>query len=440
MKLSERAHTKDVLEGKTNESVLVAGFVRELRDFGKLKFIILADREGEVQITAKKGEASEKVLETIDKLGKEWVIAVKGKVRESEKAPGGKEIVPEEIKILAEAESVLPLEVRSKAKAELPTRLDNRFLDLRKPEVRAIFKIRSETVNIIREFFHSQGFYEVHTPKIVASATESGANVFPILYFEKEAFLAQSPQFYKQACVVGGFEKVFEIAPAFRAEKHHTTRHLTEYTSVDMEMGFIDSYEDIMRIVERLIAEIFSRVPELCEKELELLGIELAKPELPFPRITMREAYKLLEREGYSVSYGDELDTEGEKLFGKIVKEKFGSEFVFLTEFPWKTRPFYTYRKEDEPEWTCSFDLIYKGVEIVTGGQREHRYEALLRQCREKGINPERLEFYLKMFRYGAPPHGGFGLGLDRLVMLMLNLSNVREAVLFPRDPERLEP
>ena len=435
--LEERIPASQVKAGK---NVVVAGWVREIRDFGKLKFVILADRSGEVQITAKASEVSSEILNTIDKLGREYVILVKGKARENEKAPHGIEIVPEHIEILNKSERVLPLEIRSKAKAELPTRLDNRFLDLRKPNVFAIFKIRSEVVSAIREFFHQNGFIEVHTPKIVASATESGANVFPILYFEKEAFLAQSPQFYKQACMIAGFEKVFEIAPAFRAEKHHTVRHLTEYTSVDAEISFIKNHEDVMHVVENLIKYIFEKVSQACEKELKLLNVELSIPELPIKRITMREAYKLLEKEGYTVEYGDELDTEGEKLFGKIVKEKFNTEFVFLTEFPWKVRPFYTYRKEDEPEWTKSFDLIYKGVEIVTGGQREHRYEILLEQCKEKGINPEAIEFYLRMFKYGAPPHGGFGLGLDRLVMLMLNLPNIREATLFPRDPERLEP
>ena len=434
--LGKRIPTSEVKTG----IVVVAGWVREIRDFGRLKFILLADREGEIQITAKAGEVENGIMETMDKLGKEYVIAVKGKVRENKKAPGGREIVPEKIEILNESERVLPLEVRSKAKAELPTRLDNRFLDLRKPEVLAIFKIRSEAANAIREFFYKNSFIEVHTPKIVASATESGANVFPILYFEKEAFLAQSPQFYKQACMVAGFERVFEIAPAFRAEKHHTVRHLTEYTSVDAEISFIKDHEDVMRVVENLIKHVFERVSERCEKELKVLNLDISAPKLPIKRITMLEAYKLLEKEGYSVEHGDELDTEGEKLFGKIVKEKFGTEFVFLTEFPWKVRPFYTYRKEKEPEWTKSFDLVYKGVEIVTGGQREHRYNVLLSQCKEKGINPEAIDFYLKMFRYGAPPHGGFGLGLDRLVMLMLNLSNVREATLFPRDPERLEP
>ena len=438
--LKKRVSTLFAKQLQEGEEVILAGWVRELRDFGKLKFIILADGEGEMQITAKKGEVEEDLLSLIDAIGREWVIAVKGKIRKNEKAPSGKEVVPEEILVLNRSESVLPLEVRSRARAELPTRLDNRFLDLRRPETGAIFRIRSEISNAIREFFHRNGFVEIHTPKIVASATESGANVFPILYFEREAFLAQSPQFYKQAAIIGGLERVFEIAPAFRAEKHHTVRHLTEYTSVDMEVGFIEGYEDVMEWVEKLIVYVLSSVKERCGNELKLLGKEIEVPRVPFPRVTMRKAYKLLEAEGIEVEYGEELDTEREKLFGKIIREKFGHEFVFLTEFPWKVRPFYTYRKDSEPEWTCSFDLIYRGTEIVTGGQREHRYEKLLENCREKGINPESVEFYLRMFRYGAPPHGGCGLGMDRLVMLLLGLANVREAALFPRDPERLEP
>ncbi len=434
--LKKRVYISSVKEGP----VVIAGWVREIRDFGSLKFIILADRSGEIQITAKKGETPENILKILDGVGKEWVIAVEGIGRKNEKAPNGVEIVPKEVKILSESESVLPLEIRSKAKAELPTRLDNRFLDIRKPEVRAIFKIRSEISNTIRNFFYERGFLEIHTPKIVASATESGANVFPILYFEKEAFLAQSPQFYKQAAMAGGLERVFEIAPAFRAEKHHTIRHLTEYTSVDFEISFIDSYEDLMRIAEELIVYTLKNIKDRCENEFKILKKEIEIPTAPFPRITMREAYKILKEKGIEVEYGDELDTESERKFGEIIKEKFGSEFVFLTEFPWKVRPFYTYRKEDEIEWTCSFDLIYKGVEIVTGGQREHRYEKLIENCKEKGINPETIDFYIRMFRYGVPPHGGCGLGLDRLVMLLLDLPNVREATLFPRDPERLEP
>ncbi len=435
--LGERKHTTEVEIG---EEVVLAGWVREIRDFGSLKFIILADREGEIQVVGKKGETSDEIMNVLDELGKEWVIAVKGVVRENEKAPGGKEVVPERIEILSRSESVLPLEVRSKAKAELPTRLDNRFLDIRKPEVMAIFKIRSKISNAIREYFHSNGFIEINTPKIVASATESGANVFPILYFEREAFLAQSPQFYKQAAMAAGLEKVFEIAPAFRAEKHHTIRHLTEYTSVDLEISFIESYDDVMKHVENLLVHVLKYLKENAEKELNILGKEIEVPKLPFPRITMREAYKLLESEGVEIEYGDELDTESEKLFGKIVKEKYGTDFAFLTEFPWSVRPFYTYRKDDEPEWTNSFDLIYKGIEIVTGGQREHRYDQLIKNAKEKGINTDAIDFYLKMFKYGVPPHGGCGIGLDRVVMLLLDLPNVREATMFPRDPERLEP
>jgi aspartyl-tRNA synthetase len=437
--LKKRIYTKDVPREEGKEVVL-AGWVREIRDLGGIKFVILADREGEIQLTAKKSEVSEEILGEIDKLGREWVIAVRGTTRLNPQAPQGREIIPGELIVLNRAESPLPLEVTKKTKAELPTRLDNRWLDLRKPDIQAIFKIRSKISEAARIFFNENDFIEIHTPKIVASATESGANVFPILYFEKEAFLAQSPQFYKQAAMAAGFEKVFEIAPAFRAEKHHTIRHLTEYTSLDLEISFIESYEDVMRVIEDLIVFIFKYVKENCGNELELLGKTIDVPKTPFPRITMREAYKLLKEKGIEVPYGEELSTEEERVFGEIVKEKFNSEFVFLTEFPWKVRPFYTYRKPDEPEWTCSFDLIYKGIEIVTGGQREHRYDILVSQCEEKGINPENIEFYLKMFRYGAPPHGGAGLGIDRLVMQMLDLRNIREAVMFPRDPERLEP
>ncbi len=437
--LRSRVMIKDALSMKPGSKVVIAGWVDRIRIIGKIVFVVVRDRSGMMQAVAKKNLNPQAYQEAVE-LGQEDVVAIKGEIVESKAALGGKEIVIETIEVLARAQKPLPIDPHDWEKTGLSKRLDWRFLDLRCPRNRLIFEVTDETVNALREYYRSNGFIEVFTPKIVAEATEGGAEVFPIIYFDKTAFLAQSPQLYKQMLMAAGFERVFEVGPAYRAEKHHTTRHLTEYESVDIEMSFIEDHEDVMRVVEEAVKHAISRVSAKYGSTIrELLGVELKVPK-DVPRITLREAIKLLLDRGVKLKDTLELDTEAEKALGRIMMEEYGVEMFYVTEFPWATRPFYTMKKPEDPTYTRSFDLIYKGLEIVSGSQREHRADVLENQIREKGLRVESFEFYIRFFRYGAPPHGGAGLGLERLVMMMLDLKNIREARILPRDPERVTP
>ena len=387
-----------------------------------------------------KNKVNKEIFLIIPKLNSEDVVAVEGVVNFTPKAKLGFEIIPEKIEILAKAESPLPLDPTGKVKAELDTRLDNRFIDLRKPEVMAIFKIRSNVFKAIREFFYQEGFVEIHTPKIIVTATEGGTELFPMKYFERDAFLAQSPQLYKQIMMASGLDRVFEIAPIFRAEEHNTTRHLNEAWSIDAEMAFIENEDEVMQILERLIAYTINYVREHNEKELKILDFELEEPKLPFRRITYTQALEILKDLGKEIPWGEDIDTEGEKLLGRYIKETYDEDLYFIYQYPSEAKPFYIMKYDERPEISRAFDLEYRGVEITSGGQREHCYEKLKEQIAEKGLNVESFEFYLKAFRYGMPPHGGFGLGAERLLKQMLNLNNIREVILFPRDRRRLEP
>ncbi len=419
--------------------VVLNGFVREVRDIGKLKFVVLADREGITQITIKKNEVSEELFGQIEKLTSESTIAVKGVVKANKGAPRGIEILPKDIKIFTIAGVPLPMQVSEKTNTLLDTRLDWRFLDLRKHKNVLIFKIQTAAEMAMREFWIKHGFIEIHSPKLLGSPSESGAELFTVLYFDKEAYLAQSPQFYKQMAMTAGFERVFEIAPVFRANPSHTTRHDTEYTSVDMEMSWINSHEDVMKFEEEWMAYVIAEIKKQYGKEIkEVFGFELEVPKLPFPRISLKEAKKKIAETGQKVSFDDDLSPEEEKAIGKIVKQEFGSDFVFITEFPWKIKPFYHMRHEKNPEVTKGFDLLLNGLEITTGSQREHRYEILERQAKEKKLN--NIKFFLDFFKYGVPPHGGFGFGLTRMLMSLLHIGNVREVTFAFRDMDRLFP
>lgn len=431
-----RLYSIDAIK-ETGKEVMVEGWVSEVRKLGGIMFFVLRDRAGLIQITVPK---SNELFNSALELKKESVVSVKGIIKESKQAPGGSELIPSSIKIMAVSEQPIPLDISGKIESNLDNRLDWRVLDMRRPEVRSIFMIRSEFLRAYRDYLTKNKFMEFNSPKLIETASEGGTNVFPVIYFQKEAFLAQSPQLYKQSLIAAGFDRVFETGPVFRAEPHHTTRHLCELTMIDFEMGFINSYEDLMKVCEELTVYMLEQVKKNCAEELKTLNKTIEIPKLPFPRVTMREAYELLKKEGYEVTYGEDLSTENEKRLGDIVKKKYKHDFVFLTEFPWAAKPFYTYKKADEPEWTMSYDLIYKGVEIVSGGQREHRYDMLMKQVNEKGVTPKLIQWYIDMFKYGVPPHGGQAFGLDRIVKQFLDLENVREAVMYPRDPDRLAP
>ena len=421
-------------------TVLLMGWVHIIRDKGKIKFIILRDERGSIQITVPQKKVSEAVFEVSGSLKPEYAIAVHGTVVAAKQVDSGVEIIPTSIKILNKSER-LPIDVvEGKVDIDLDTRLNHRILDLRKPTVNAIFRIQHSLVRYAREFLEKNKFVEIHTPKIVAEATEGGANLFEIKYFERTAYLAQSPQFYKQLMLLAGFGRVFEIAPVFRAEKHNTRRHVNEYTSFDFEMAWISGLEDVMIMEENMLHHAFKKTAESAAKELELLDVNLQIPKLPFKRIKYAEAVYLLKSEGKEIEVNEDLDPESERLLGQIFPEKFGTDMVFITHYPTELRPAYTMPSLTDEGMTESFDLTYKGMEITTGGQRIHLYDLLVEKFKEKGFDPDAFSFYLDPFKYGAPPHGGLGLGVERLTMQLLGIENIREATLLPRDRDRLTP
>jgi aspartyl-tRNA synthetase len=434
------AHLSEIDESKYGETVKLGGWIEDIRNLGGIAFIQLRGRDGVLQVTALKKE-NEELFKSLTALPRESVIVVEGKVQENKEAKLGFEILPSEFEVLSEADTPLPLGVADKVGAELDTRLDNRYMDLRKPEHNAIFKVRSALLEGIRGYFSQENFIEVHTPKIVAAGAEGGSTLFPIQYFGTDAYLAQSPQLYKQMLMATGFERIYEIAPAYRAEKSDTVRHIAEFTSLDVEIAFIKSSEDVMDCIQELVRDTVAFVKENTSFELGLLGIGLETPELPFKRITHAECVEILKDKGQGLTEGD-LDTVGEKLIGEVMKERHGIEFYFITDFPTavKGSTFYAMRKTEDPSLTGYFDLGYGGLELVSGGQREHRYDVLVKQMKENNLALEDFEFYLNAFKYGMPPHGGFGLGIERFVQNMLGISNIRETVLFPRDRSRLVP
>ncbi len=434
-------YSKDITAESYGQQVTVGGWVQDLRNLGGISFLQLRDRDGVVQVTTLK-KRSKELFDLVADIPRESVVLVTGTVKESKEARAGFEVIPDEVEVLSHAETPLPLGVVDKVGADLDTRLNNRFLDLRKEEVRAIFQIEAKASEGIRRYLMSSGFVEVHTPKIVAAGAEGGSTLFPIKYFDKSAYLAQSPQLYKQNLMATGLDRIFEIAPAYRAEASDTVRHIAEFISLDVELAFIESSEDIMAVAEGIAVSGIEHVAENASAELSRLGVSLAKPSTPFPRVRYRDAIEMLKAEGMKIEHGEDLGTEGEKTLGEIMKREKKCELYFITEFPTslKRGTFYAKRFDDDPETTGYFDLDYRGQEIVSGGQREHRYDVLTEQMRENNLSLEAFDFYLKAFRYGMPPHGGFGFGIERFVQKMLDLQNIREAVLYPRDRVRLIP
>jgi len=434
-------YSKEITPALFGQQVTVGGWVQDLRNLGAISFLQLRDRDGVIQVTTLK-KRSKELFDLVASIPRESVVQVTGTLKESKEARAGFEILPDKIIILSKAETPLPLGVIDKVGADLDTRLNNRFLDLRKEEVRAIFQIEARAIEGIRRFLMSEGFIEVSTPKIVAAGAEGGSTLFPIKYFDRGAYLAQSPQLYKQNLMATGLDRIFEIAHAYRAEASDTVRHIAEFISLDVEMAFIESSEDVMAVAEGIVVNSLEHVREHAKVELQKLGLEIEKPSVPFPRVKYKEAVEMVRAAGLSIEHGEDLGTEGEKALGEVMKREKNCELYFITEFPTslKRGTFYAKRFDDDPETTGYFDLDYKGQEIVSGGQREHRYDVLVEQMRENNLNLDSFDFYLKAFRFGMPPHGGFGFGVERYVQKMLNLGNIREAVLYPRDRSRLVP
>jgi len=414
----------------------ISGWVHEVRDLGGLAFFLIRDRTGIIQVTIPKKKVSDAVLAAAKAVSRESVVKVVGTVKAMEKAPGGRELIPDTFEIVSLAATPLPLDVVEKVPADLDTRLDSRFLDVRRPRVAAVFQIRSAAMHAINDYFHKEGFIGITTPKIVAAATEGGTELFPIAYFDKEAFLNQSPQLYKQMMMAAGFEKVYEIGPIFRAEEHNTTKHLNEATSIDIEVSYVDHLE-VMRILEDLIVKTYEYVNVTCGDYLANLEIaDFAIPKAPFARLPYADAIAIAQKKiADPIKYGDDIGAAAEHAIG----DEMGGHY-FIVDWPTEIRPYYAMPYENDPSICKAFDLMHPRMELSSGAERVHQYDLLVSQIKKKGLNPESFEFYLRPFRFGMPPHAGWGLGADRLIMTMLGLSNVREAVLFPRDMHRLVP
>ncbi|MBC7517673.1 MAG: aspartate--tRNA(Asn) ligase [Microbacteriaceae bacterium] len=436
--MNKRTLIKD-LAASTDGPVSVSGWVETVRDQKKVQFVVLRDESGAVQLVNPRGEEADAVSDTISALSQGSFLTATGELKHDERVKLG----GVEIKLAA-------LDVASFAIAETPIaddsgvdkRMDWRFLDLRVPKNALIFKIQTTLEHAWRTYWVDNDFIELHTPKLMASASESKAELFKVEYFDGAAYLAQSPQFFKQMAQPAGFGKIFEVGPAFRADPSFTSRHATEFTSVDSEISWIDSHEDVMKLHEELLVVGFQAVKDKHGTEIEAFwGLEVTVPTLPFPRIPLAEAKQIIADRGYEVPRSDDdMDPEGERQIAAYVQETYGHEFVFLTDYASSIRPFYHMRHADDASLTNSYDLIFNGVEISTGAQREHRIDVLVEQAKAKGLDPEELDFYLDFFRYGVPPHGGFGMGLSRVLMLMLHLPNLREATYLFRGPTRLLP
>jgi aspartyl-tRNA synthetase len=456
------------LKDKLDQAVELRGWVQAVRDQKRVQFVILRDRTGLAQIVLEKPEQPSELNDAVSALTPESAVRIEGEAIADERVKlGGVEVRLQHLQVEAAAEPELPVTPES----ALEKRIDWRYLDLRRPDRRLIFEVQTTVEHAMREHWLREGFIEIHTPKLMGSASESGAELFRVEYFDRTAYLAQSPQFYKQMAMSAGFDRVFEIAPVFRANPSFTSRHDTEFTSVDVEIAWIDSHEDVMAFEERWLAAVFATVAERHGEAIkETFGVDVVVPSVPFPRISLDEAKRLLRDHDHELSSGsrgrepqsngpdlrseggdlqserrdlgpdDDLDPPSERALSAIIEREQGHEFAFVTDYPVAVRPFYHMRHPHDPGLTRSFDLLWRGIEITTGAQREHRYEQLLTQAREKDVDLPPIGYYLDFFRYGPPPHGGFGFGLTRLLMRMLGQDNVREVTFLYRGPNRLSP
>ncbi|MGH3717657.1 MAG: aspartate--tRNA(Asn) ligase [Pseudonocardiaceae bacterium] len=428
------------LRAHIGQYVTVYGWVNTLRLQRKIQFVLVRDHTGMTQVTHKRPEGGSDLEDLIEHgMPIESAVKVTGTVVDNKVVNLGElEIIPESIEVTNRADSPLPINEQT----GIDQRLDWRFLDLRNPARRLIFEVQTTVEKALREFAYAEGCTELHTPKLMGTASEGGAEVFTVKYFDRTAYLAQSPQFYKQMAIASGIDKVFEIGPVFRAEPSFTSRHATEFTGIDAEIAWIDGVADVMSFEERMLAHVLAVVRERHGEQIrEHFDTEVVVPSVPFPRYPMAEAIRLLRERSWNPE-GDkvDLDPEGERALSALVQEFHGHPFVFVTDFPASVRPFYHLRPADDPDVTASFDLLWKGIEVTTGAQREHRYDVLCKQAEEKGLGLEPLRSYLDCFRFGMPPHGGLGAGLNRIMMVLLGLESIREVTFLFRGPNRLEP
>ena len=427
------------LPAKIGETVRIRGWLQAIRDQKRMQFVIVRDETGLVQVLLPKEEPPSALNEAVSALTVESAVTISGTVVADERVKlGGLEVKLEKLQIDSLAEPEVPIAPDS----ALDKRIDWRYLDLRRPDRKLIFEVQTTVEQAMREYWHKERFIELHSPKLMGSASESGAELFKVDYFEGAAYLAQSPQFYKQMAMAAGFGKVFEVGPVFRANPSFTSRHDTEFTSVDVEISWIDSHEDVMAFEERWLAHVLAAVKEAHGEQIaSTFGAELVVPNVPFPKVTLEHAKELLREAGHEApGAGDDLDPPSERALSALISERDGHEFTFVTDYPTTVRPFYHMRHPEDPTLTRSFDLLWRGIELTTGAQREHRYEQLLAQANDKGVDVESIQYYLDFFRFGAPPHGGYGFGLTRLLMQMLGQENVREVTFLYRGPHRLTP
>ncbi len=429
--------THYISEAKTLDSklttVTIAGWVHDIRDLGKLKFVLVRDKTGIMQVLLKKGLVTDELLEAV-KVNKEDVVLFEGQLKENKMAPNGVELIPTRFELLNKVERKLPVDPTDTVPSELDTRLDYRYIDLRRKSTSAIFSIKALISIAFREKLVELGFTEVHTSCITGAATEGGADVFPIQYFENLGFLVQSPQLYKQLAVIGGFDKVFITTPVFRAEKHNTTSHLNEIIQMDIEMGFADQ-NDAMDVLEQVTLHILKIINEKGKPQLDALGVKHSVPK-KIPRYTYTELVEKLNKHGNKMKWGEDFSKDSEKQLSEILNE----ELYFIYDWPTAIRAFYSMPKQGEEEKCNAFDLIYRGLEISSGAQRIHKVDILEDQLKKRGLDPVNFEFYLNAFRMGAPPHAGWRIGLERLTMKICEQDNIRECTLFPRDRTRLHP
>jgi nondiscriminating aspartyl-tRNA synthetase len=430
----------EAIAKKLGEKVTVSGWVHDVRLLGGISFILVRNSRGILQVTAPKKAVPKEVADQVAALHPEDVVRCTGTVKEAKVARNGFEIIPERIEVLSASATPLPLDPRGVTDANIDTRLNWRTLDLRRPEVQAIFRVQDALVEGMETYLRSSGFLRIFTPSILGGVSEGGAEVFKTDYYGKPAFLRQDPQLHRQLAIAGGLGKVYDLGPSWRAELSHTPRHMSEHRTIAPEISFIDDERDTMRVEEAMLVSGIRRANEKCQKDLGLLRVKLEEPRTPFPELAFPQIYDTLAKLGHPLARERDLERESEKLLTEFVKKEFDSDYFFVNRFPSAVKPFYVMRVDSEPEFARSVDMVFRGLELSSGGQRENRHDRLVAQISEKGLDPEGLMWFSEPFRYGVPPHGGFSMGIERLTATLLGIENVKEAALFPRDPERLQP
>jgi len=436
----EELPSVNALKVMIGQKARVSGWVHDVRLLGGISFVLIRNRDAIVQVTVPRKAVTPDVMNTVSSLHPEDVVTVTGLVKEAKQARNGFEIIPDSLTVVAPSATPLPLDPRGVTDANLDTRFEWRTLDLRRPESTAVFKVSDALVTGMESYLRENGFIRVFTPSILGGISEGGSEVFKLDFYGKPAFLRQDPQLHRQLAIAGGLGRVYDLGANWRAELSHTPRHMSEHRTIAPEISFLADERDTMRVEEGMIVSGIRNVIKECGPELDLLHIALEEPKTPFPELAFPEIYGVLEKLGRKLPEDQDLDRESEKLLTDFVKQEHGSDFFFVNRFPSKVKPFYVMHVDEEPRYARSVDMVYKGLELSSGGQREHRHEKIVQQIREKGMDEEGLKWFTEPFRFGVPPHGGFSLGIERFVATLLNIPSVKEAALFPRDPERLQP